>query len=379
MLILTLSLFLSVPAPTGNILLVIADDIGTLPTTPTIQSLQANGVTFKTVYAYPTCSPTRACIMTGRYGFRTKIGTALAIYSLAANEQLIPELTQHKTAMIGKWHLSNIQQFPFTNPNDQGFDHFSGTQWNIPDYCEWQQIRNGQVVGSTQYATTVNVDDALSWIKTQTDHWFLTLAFNTAHSPYHIPGCPTEVSTSRDAMILNMDTKLGQLLGSINLTETTVIFIGDNGDPVEFGGKKGTIYEKGIRVPLVIAHNGVVNPGRTSTALVQALDLFATSLELMGNTVPQTDSKSLVPILKNQASRHRDWIVSEKFPNGVPENADYCIRGQKYKYLKFYASGAEEFYNLVLDPNESVNLINDPALAGQINALRTTVETLRVW
>jgi arylsulfatase A-like enzyme len=410
----------------ANVLLIIADDLGVnalslyglrsdpiaypFPNTPIINALKTNGIMFKNVWSNPTCSPTRAGIQTGRYGFRTGIGGATLSYNLPQTENIIPEVLNQspqlnaKHALIGKWHLSNIQQNPFTAPNDYGYQYFAGTQWNIPDYCNWPKFINGVSVGSTKYATTENADDAISWISNNTqNNWFMTLAFNAPHSPYHNPPqianpnpptCSTDLSgtvlSRYQAMIERLDYEIGRVIATINLTNTTVIFVGDNGTPgpvtvppFDPNKAKVTIYEGGIRVPLVISYHRVLNPNRIISALINTTDIFATVLDLMGATIPTSptsDSRSLVPLISVMPPpRFRTSIYSEKFPNGNAPAADYCIRNQTYKYIKFYSSGLEEFYNLVVDPYETNNLIasSDPVIVSNINALRNEVLALR--
>src|SRR6185503_13040886 len=144
-----------------NILLVIADDVGadslslfntnaaaSFPPTPAITSLATNGVIFRNAYGYPTCSPSRSCMLTGRYGFRTGLGYAIVPPSdpqLPSGELTLAEILSAQTAYhhacIGKWHLS----FTNTTPNTiGGFPHFSGALAGaLADYSSWNKIVNG--------------------------------------------------------------------------------------------------------------------------------------------------------------------------------------------------------------------------------------------
>jgi hypothetical protein len=252
-----------------NILLVIADDYGTdslslyntnatalLPSTPNINSLCNSGVLFRNAYGYPTCSPSRSCLMTGRYGFRTGIGLAIngpMDVCLQANELTIPKILTanpqlgYCLAGIGKWHLGEQA----TDPNARGgWPHFSGSlSLGVADYFRWEKTVNGAKTISTNYATTDNVNDALTWIREQgTTNWFLWLAFNAPHTPLHKP--PNHLHSSEalpadqnsigqkprpyyEAMVEAMDTELGRLLSKIDRSNTVVIFIGDNGTPVD--------------------------------------------------------------------------------------------------------------------------------------------------
>ena len=148
------------------------------------------------------------------------------------------------------------------------------------------------------------------------------VAFNAPHTPFHIP--PTNLHSyganpatnllKYRAAVEAMDTEIGRLLLSVNAATTDIIFIGDNGTPgqviqapYDAAHAKDTLYEGGIRVPLIIKGPSVVSGGRTSNALVHAVDLFSTMLELAGVPLPTTvtlDSKSLIPILSNDSRHH---------------------------------------------------------------------------
>lgn len=404
-----------------SVLLIIADDLGInalqaynlrddpvsfpFPNTPNIDFLINNGILFNNFYSYPICSSARASIQTG-------IGTAVTsntttIINLPITETIIPEVLDlnpqlhYNHALIGKWHLSSI--YNINDPNNYGYNFFSGTMANIENYCAWNKITNGQQIQNYNvYATTDNINDAINWISNQDNNWFLTLAFNAPHSPYHIPPS-SDMCVSVDngnfmqefnLMIEKMDYEIGRLLSYINLDETTIIFIGDNGSaqeatvsPFDSNKSKGTMYEGGIRAPLIVSGNQVVNPGRESNILVNSVDLFSTSLELMGVNVPMTlpcsilDSQSFLPEIKDQPFSSRTYVISERFDNGHPENADFCIRdntGYKFIHLK---SGTEKFYNLNADPYEHDDLLLTGVLRNsslnKMNELKDIIMSLR--
>jgi arylsulfatase A-like enzyme len=426
------------PKPSGtNILLVIADDYGadsnslyntnasaSLPPTPNINSLYDSGVLFRNAYACPSCSPTRSCLITGRYGFRTGIGYAIdePYYpALQANELTIPKiLTAHpqlgyRHASIGKWHLG---EQPIAPNVVGGWAHFSGSlPWGVDDYFRWPKTVDGVTTLNTSYATTDNVNDALTWIKAQgTNSWFLWLAFNAPHAPYHKP--PNYLHSYEtlpidqnyidqhprpyfEAMTEAMDTEFGRLLGHLDRSNTVIIFIGDNGSegeviqpPFQSTRAKRTLYEGGIRVPMIVSGPVVVNPRRENTNLVHTVDVFTTILELAGVTLREalptnllSDSHSLLPILTNGPVTPREWLLSEQFSDytilpplpGLLSVQGRAIRDEVFKLIRF-KSGAEEFYNLLVDPYETTNLLRNPLTAEQSNhytALTATLATLQ--
>jgi arylsulfatase B len=160
------------------------------------------------------------------------------------------------------------------------------------------------------------------------------------------------------------------------LDSTDFIFIGDNGNTMQTAQiantnrAKGTIYQYGVHVPFIISGPSVVHPGRVSDALVNTADLFATILELFGymNWAAQipankpVDSKSLLPVLKDQSAQTRPWAFTEIFKTTPDGDDGKTMRNMDYKLLRF-DDGQEEFYHLSADPNEANNL-----LTGTLNA-----------
>ncbi len=398
-------------ATNRNILLIVADDYGvdssslynstnsgaSLPPTPNLTALATNGVLFRKAYSNPTCSPTRSCMITGRYGFRTGIGRAIdtgggetslpvAEFTLANALDSNPQLG-YRHAAFGKWHLGKTNA---TGPNVLGgWSHFSGGfAGDLSSYTSWLKDVDGTNSLSTAYATSDNVDDALAWISAQgTNCWIVWLAFNAPHKPFHKPpnplhsytnlsGTAADINTNSrpyyEAAVQAMDTEIGRVLTNISLANTTVLFVGDNGTPQEViqppfftDRAKGTLYDGGIHVPLIIAGAGVNNPGRESSALVHVVDLYATMLELAGvnlQTLPVQltfDSQSLMPHLVGTNSVVAPRIVlSEYFGSSVdPTVGGRTAQGERYKLIQF-RSGTNEYYDRDRDPQELTNLLS---------------------
>ncbi len=367
-----------------NILLIIADDLGTdmlrpykigkdIPKTPNLDALAESSVLFRNAWSSPMCSPTRACIQTGRLGMRTGIGELVkdtpAYDGLAASEIIIPELLDSATdkayehAYFGKWHLNHISAPDASGAprgpdvaRIQGYNHHEGTIHNIKgrnSYFNWPKVSNGVITKSTVYATTATVDDFLAWKAQVEKPYFAVLAFHAPHTPLHAPPdelhSVTLVSSSNPrpffkAMVEALDTEIGRLLNSLapSLSNTTVIFMSDNGTPREIikadpkatlpeDHAKGTTYEGGVNVPLYISGAGVNAPGTECTALVHAVDIFATVADLAGVDLDNKenyptdrilDSKTLVPFLKDPTHPSlRQINYTEKFFNNTVEAA----------------------------------------------------------
>ena len=157
--------------------------------------------------------------------------------------------------------------------------------------------------------------------------------------------------------------------------------------PVRPDRAKGTIYEGGVNVPLIVTGPGVA-PGGVSDALVNSTDLFATIMEMGGvdpaNALPEDvthDSVSFLAALENPDTPSvREWIYADEFFGGFGgvETADYAMRNSRYKLLRF--EGEEEFYDLREDPFEYENLLED-GLSEQENAeyqhLKAQIRELR--
>jgi len=425
-----------------NILLIIGDDMGvetlssygigdTHPTTATLDEIAREGVKFDNFWSQPVCSPTRATMLTGRYGFRTGIGRPVngdqgewpappekpswAPYEatgamggggnraptvgLPSTEYTLPMAFKdnadlgYSTAAIGKWHLADRHNGWERHPIEVGFDAFSGSlKGSVPSFFAWTKLANGQISGTTEYPATDKIGDAIAWIGNQDDRpWFLWFSFNLPHTPVHLPpedlwqvdhsdlgsnADPTaNPSQYFSAMIEAMDTAIGRLLDSLEpevRDNTYVIFMGDNGtdsdvvsEPYEVGRAKGTVYQGGVHVPLIITGPGVER-GSTVQHLVNSTDLFSTILEMAGIDVAATvpanvtlDSVSFFPYLSEVSARsRREWIYTDVFPgnfDGV-EEADFALRNSRYKFLRH--RGNEELYDLHEDPFEHNNLLD---------------------
>jgi len=422
-----------------NVVLIIADDLGkdycdiysdhgpSVVNLTNVRRLLTRGVVFNNAWSNPLCSPTRAGILTGRYSFRTGVGDVVdgSNTKLSLTETIIPKMLNLYSpngiskACIGKWHVTTSAPAGYNYPITMGYDHYEGNlsgalgqpgQLAI-GYDNWTKIKNGVSSNCTNYATTENVNNAISYINSQpaTKPFYLHLAFNAPHTPYHLPpanlitnttlsGLQADITANPvpyfQAMVEAMDKEIGRffdyLISSGKWNTTDIIFIGDNGDDplvAQSSPSKGSLYQAGVTVPFIISGPDVVNPNRTSNALVNTADIFATILELFGDTnwrtrIPSTtvDSKSLMPILLNQATTVRPWAFTEIFKLAPTSGDGKAIRNEDYKLIK-YDNGNEKFFNLTNSPLETTNrdLLNGTLTTTQIsnyNYLCTEMTTL---
>jgi arylsulfatase A-like enzyme len=174
--------------------------------------------------------------------------------------------------------------------------------------------------------------------------------------------------TCYKAAVEAMDHYTGVLLDGLTsrglLDSTIVIFVGDNGTPGEVldagfntAHGKGTVYQTGVHVPLVVSGPRVVNPGRVVDALVNTTDLFNTVAELAGGAPTSgTDSVTLLPYLEDVAHPSpRTFAYTEVFTGTTPRNGSAAARDATYKLVES-AGVAVGFYDLSTDPDEAVNL-----------------------
>jgi arylsulfatase A-like enzyme len=231
------------------------------------------------------------------------------------------------------------------------------------------------------YATTKLTNEAIDWINNQDSEWFMWLAYNAPHTPFHLP--PNDLHSQGQlltdqasidsnplpyylAMIEAVDSEMGRLFNSISeeeLANTTIIFIGDNGTTSQVvqqynsNRAKGSLYNGGINVPMIISGNQVNRFNQDEDALINTTDLFTTITELCGvNNQNIHDSKSFISLLTSSFnSNSREYIYSEI------GNESYTIRNSTHKYIHF-EDGSEALYNLNNNQFEFPNLLNENQL-----------------
>lgn len=406
-----------------NVLVVVADDLGpemlgcyggvSPATTPVLDRLASTGLRFRRAYATPLCSPSRAALLTGRYGFRT--GVTASLYprqqGLPLAELTLPEalsLIATPSALFGKWHLGDANGDQ--SPNAAGWPHFAGfLQGGVADYFAWPRVVDGVAAPSTNYATSQQVDDALAWIGRQSKPWLAMVSFAAPHSPFHAP--PAHLHTENlqgldpqeqqrafyRAMVQALDAEIGRLLTGLGSAraDTVVVFVGDNGTPREvtraaFGPprQKGTLYEGGVRVPLIVQGPAVTTASRVCDELVGIADLFPTLLELRGASLATLlppgvpyDGVSFLPLLRGQPGPLRVSVYTEITRAGLGDG--WAMVQANHKFLRFTGGGAaphDELYDLAVDPTEQLDLLaqpGTPALAALAERFGDAIFALR--
>lgn len=309
--------------------------------------------------------------MTGKYGINNGVQGAPGDLRLDQGSLFaaLADSTDgtYADALIGKWHLS-IPVNPAA-PQNFGADLYDGMlRGGVEDYYAWSRVQNGSTSSSTEYVTTALTNAAAAWIEDQTTPWFLWLAHAAPHSPYHVPpegtysiANPTNNMRRYIAMIEALDFETGRLLSGLDAetrANTLVIFVGDNGTPGNVmqdypdGHGKGSLYQGGSRVPLIVSGKGVTRIGEREDALVHVTDLHATILEAAGAQVQGGvfNSLSFHPLFSGTAE-----AVDTRDYNYLEVQADnrsgWAIRNDRYKLINF-DSGFQEFYDLQRDSLE---------------------------
>lgn len=385
--------------------------------TPNLDRFAQTGVRFTNAYtASPVCSPTRASILTGKHPARLHMTiwreaahnppqnrplmTPRTMDHLPLEETTLAEVFKqagYVTAHVGKWHLGRAEQYPQT----QGFDYnIGGTLWGAPQtffypYSGDRHFREPRYVphlegGETgEYLTDRLTDEALEIIERHQDQpFYLNLWFHTVHTP--IEGKPEVAgkyaarihpdlrhrNAHYAAMVESLDENVGRVLKKLDelglAEDTIVVFTSDNGgyvnayedkqvtdnSPLRSG--KGSAYEGGVRVPLIVRVPGVTPKAEVADAPVSSVDFFPTILSAAGLDAPedyQSDGVNLTPVLRDPSHRPDRSALYFHYPHYYATTSPVsAIRQGDWKLLRYYEDDRVELYNLADDLGEKNDL-----------------------
>jgi len=410
-------------AETPNILLILADDMGWNQVsyhgfpwyeTPNLDRLAREGMHFRHAYsAAPICSPTRAALMTGKSPARLRLTdyipgklwedkplvTPLMQQGLPLEETTIPEMLRtrgYTSGLFGKWHLAKTYDYKpgrAMDPESQGFDEVYHTlkpdDKNLPS----KDAHNAVAI----------TDRALDFIeRNQNRPFFCYVAHNVVHRPLteeaalvakyrakHGADQP-ENNAIMGAMIERMDQGVGRLLEKLrelHLAENTIIiFASDNGNVLAdqsqkpFRRGKSTLWEGGLRVPLVVKWPGKTRAGSVSDEPVVTQDLFSTLMEMTHTPYEPRlhDGVSLLSVLNGQSATLGREALYWHYPH-YHHLGDFrpgsSIRMGRYKLIAWYEGAllgrgpAVELFDLLSDPGETTDLApSKPELAAKMRA-----------
>lgn len=388
-----------------NVVFILADDLGwadlsiygrTEYRTPNLDRLARQGVRFTNAYAAQTvCTPTRIAFYTGRYPGRLRVGlreplgnrrTVGGTVGLPPDHPTIATLLRangYATAVVGKWHAGYSPTF---GPLKNGFDEFFGNYSGGIDYFthkdgsgELDFYEGETPVNVSGYATDLYTARAIEIIKRPRNKpLFLALTYNAPHWPWE---GPADEALSRNfyntngftaggsprtyaAMIKSLDDGIGRVLKAIEdsgqADNTIVIFTSDNGGERysafgPFRGRKGSLFEGGIRVPAIVRYPGVATPNQVSSQPIITQDITATILEATGTRPDPAfplDAESLLPYLSGRQSTSTRTLY---WRFGGAARTQRAARNGKWKYLR-PADGVDYLYDLSTDPGETIDL-----------------------
>ncbi len=339
-----------------NILLILVDDMGYgdfsrfnngLSDTPRLDALIEESVCFTQSYtASPVCNPSRAALLTGRYPHRTGSIDTLewrGLERLALGETTLADVLKaagYATGLIGKWHLGAYDMR--YHPNARGFDEAVCFRGGMHDYYRWRLEYNDTIkLADGRYLTDLWADEAEAFIsRHRTEPFFLHLTFNAPHTPLQAPEQDVRPFVEKErftrgvsilyGMLHRLDTCVTQILEVLKkngLEENTILlFSSDNGPQFGgegelrlnrfnrgFNGAKGSVYEGGIRVPMLIRWPSGLDGGREVHEMVHFCDWFPTILAMTDVTpsagLRPLDGNSVLPLLRNgpTAAKRRFW------------------------------------------------------------------------
>jgi len=403
----------SAPGDKPNIIFILADDLGwaelgcygnTFNETPNLDRLAKQGMRFTDAYAAaPVCSPYRAALMTGQYPARVGITDYLRPNDknhLSTEYVTIAEVLKsagYATGIIGKWHLTGYanhgaEEFP---PAMHGFDEtivsenrgIAGGSYFHPYHFN-REIQK-RLSGEEYLVDRCNLE-AVEFIERHKDGpFFLYLSHYAVHTRLNgkpelvaefekKPGVGKGPKAGRNnphlaTQLKSIDEGVGMIvkkLGELGLSDDTVlVFTGDNGGEdrvtsnAPFRAGKSTLYEGGIRVPLIVRYPKIVPAGIVCRTPTSNIDFYPTLCQLAGaghNSKQHIDGVSLLPLLKNpQAPLQRDelfWHYPLEKPHFLGGHSSGAVRKGDWKLIEYYDTGQKELYNLGDDISEKNNL-----------------------
>ena len=442
-----------------NIVFILADDMGYgdfsrfnggLSQTPTLDALMDESVCLTQHYSgSPVCNPSRAALLTGRYPHRTGSIDTLewhGLERLALREITLADMLQragYRTGLVGKWHLGSYDRR--YHPCRRGFDEAVCFRGGMHDYWLWRIDEGEDKVrrGDGRYLTDVWTEEAVGFLDRHAGGdkpFFLHVTYNAPHTPLQCP--PEEVAPFAETgkftsavsfiygMIKRMDAGIARILEAIDRSgardNTIVLFCSDNGPQFgglgdgclnrfncQFHGAKGSTYEGGVRVPLLIRWPDGLVGGRNFDPMVHMTDWLPTLLDAVGIEPPNDrviDGVSVLPVLRgepgkvqttrcwqwnryepvlecNAAIRDGDWkLVRPHMPEAMRVFDGHLLAVSMYEPEHFIEGGLcpehpprtlgdappLELYNIADDPRE----LNDLAAqeADRVHRLNNDLE-----
>ena len=360
------------PSSRPNIVFILYDDMGlgdigaygaTAIKTPAIDSLAENGVKLTNFYASsPVCTPSRVGLMTGRFPPRAGLSNVVFPKSspmkmmnimggdnlrLPAEEITMADILKaagYNTGMVGKWHMGD--QSP-SLPNDMGFNHYFGSLYSN-DMTPFALYRNNKIeieapADQTQLDSQYT-REAVNFIvdnSTKEQPFFLYFAHNFPHVPLFVESSKEGQSKAGlyGDVVESLDDGVGKIVEALEekdmLENTLIIISSDNGpwwqgDPSAQRGRKGQVFEGGMRVPLIMHWPASLEGGRTIDGMTMGTDLVPTLAEWLGIALPTDriiDGKSIANMLETGGGSPHDYLYYFAHEDLI------AVRSPTHKYL----------------------------------------------
>lgn len=399
-----------------NIILVMTDDQGMgdlscmgneIVRTPYIDKFYEGATRFTDFQVSPTCAPTRAALMSGRFPFKVGIThTILQRERMAQEVYTMPQMLKsagYATGLFGKWHLGDEPEYL---PQNRGFDevlmHGAGGigQTGLGDfppnggngYTDNVLLHNDTVVQTKGFCTDVFFDAAEGWIQKQhagKQPYFAYISLNAPHGPAVAPaeykkrfldaGYDNKTA-ARYGMIENIDDNFGHMMSLLEewgaLENTIVIFMTDNGMSMpsitrnkekfkpfnaNMRGGKNSPNEGGSHVPAFWQWKGVLKPGVDIDVLTAHIDIYKTFVQLADAQLPEKmqelDGRSLLPLLKDPSAEWPDrelFVHCGRWPSGKRDAFKFqkcAVRTEKWRF-----TNNTELYDIENDPGETTDV-----------------------
>ena len=412
------------PARSPNIVFIMADDLGLTDLgcfgshyyeTPHIDRLARQGVRFTNHHHCQNCTPTRAALMSGQHGARTGVYTVGGIdrfdWSMrplrpVENVTALPldldtvadqlQKAGYATGIFGKWHIG--EKGPH-HPARRGFDEAIVTMGKHFNFTTNPDV----VVPQGVYLADFLTDKAVDFIARHKDHpFFLYLPHFGVHSPYQAkpklierfadkPGVGGHANPTYAAMIASVDDSDGRVMQALDAASiadnTVLVFTSDNGgvggyvreglkkagditDNAPLRSGKGSLYEGGIRVPLIIRWPGIAPAATSCDVPTMHVDVFPTFAELAAAPAPRQmlDGESLVPLVRDPGGTLRRDAIFQHFPGYLGSGKNIwrttpvsIVQSGDWKLMEFLEDGRLELYHLREDLGEATNLASSRA------------------
>lgn len=420
-------------ASSPNVVIILTDDLGygdlsgygsPVARTPNLDRMAAEGIKMTSFYAMPSCSPSRAALLTGCYpprvGIPDVIGppgpqwTANKQYGLHQDETTLPEILKaagYATGMVGKWHLGH---FPETMPQRHGFDRFFGLPYSndmlpersYPDLALLQGTDTLELNPDQRFLTKRYTEQALEFIREQKDTpFFLYLAHSMPHVPiFTSPEFDGHSGQGVFADVVEeIDASVGAVLAELKAQgvddNTLVIFTSDNGPWMTYGNHagsagpfregKGTTWEGGVRVPMIARWPAGITSGEISPVPATLADILPTIAKVTEAALPENkiDGRDISALFSPStapataaandvicfwrsgnldAVRRGKWKLHREHSFRYVEEVANDGQGGKYAYT----TTGQELYDLHGDPAELYNVAEDyPEIVAELEAI----------